>query len=96
MANSTFLKTTAGVLPYKFDWSEWLGSGETISTKTVTADDGITVDSSSITDSNTSVTVRLSGGSDNKEYKVTCEITTSDSNTDSRTMTVMVRTHRSD
>lgn len=83
----TFTKDPSAVLPYKFDWSEWLSEGETISAKTVTASAGITVDSSTVTDTNTTVTVILSGGTTGKKYRVTCEITTSASNTDQRTMT---------
>jgi len=59
------------VLDYKFDWkaktngsgaTDWLAVGETISTYTVTADAGLTKASDSKTDTNTSVTAWLSGG----------------------------------
>jgi hypothetical protein len=99
---STFTKTKdpAAVLDYKFDWkaltngsgvSDWLASGETISTKTITADAGITVDSSSITDTNTTVTVWLSGGTTLNDYLVTCRITTSSGRTDERTLLIQCR-----
>ena len=96
---STFLKDPDAVLDFKFDWaastngsgdSDWLASGETISTKTVTADSGITIDSSSITDTNTSVTVWLSGGTAETIYKVSCKIATSGSRTDERSILVRV------
>lgn len=87
---SRFTKDPAAVLDYKFDWSSWLASGETISTRTVTPATGITVDSSSITDTNTSVTVWLSGGTAGTEYTVACKIVTSAARTDERTLTIQV------
>lgn len=83
-------KDPSAVLDYKFDWSDWLGTGETISSKTITAETGITVDSSSITDSSTSVTVWLSGGTAVTVYKIACLITTSASRTDERTIEIYV------
>ena len=53
-------------------------------------DSGITVDSSSITDTNTSVTVWLSSGTAGTAYDVRCEIVTSASRTDERTMRILV------
>ena len=97
--SKTFQKDPDAVLDYKFDWksatngnggSDWLASGETISTRTITADDGITVDSSSITDTNTSVTVWLSGGAVGERYDVACKIVTSASRTDERTIHIRV------
>jgi len=94
-----FTKDPDAVLDYVFDWaastngtgsSDWLAAGETISTKTVTADTGITVASSSLTDANTSVTVWLSGGTAGTAYSVACKIATSASRTDERTMTIRV------
>lgn len=93
-------KDPDAVLDYRFDWapltngrgrSDWLASGETITSRTIVAESGITVDSSSITDAGTSVTVWLSGGTAGVDYEVTCRVTTSESRTDDRTMTVMVR-----
>ena len=100
--NTKFTKDPDAVLDYKFDWkpltngssggvSDWLASGETISTRTITASTGLTKDSDSLTDTNTSVTVWLSGGTAGEDYTVACEIVTSDSRTDERTMTVYVR-----
>lgn len=93
-------KDPDAVLDYKFDWkaetngngdSDWLASGETISTRTVTVDSGITKDSDALTDTNTSVTVWLSGGTDGADYEVACKIVTSASRTDERTAKVPVR-----
>lgn len=97
---SSFIKDPSAVLDYKFDWaaetnvsgaSDWLADGETISSKTVTASDGLTVDSSSITDTNTSVTVWLSGGVANTDYTVTCQIVTSANRTDERSINIQCR-----
>jgi hypothetical protein len=97
---SKFIKDPNAVLDFKFDFaaltngsgtSNWLATGETISTATVTADTGLTVDSSSITDTSTSVTVWLSGGTANTDYDVLCRIVTSASRTDDRTMVIKVR-----
>ena len=99
MPQTQFLKDPDAVLDYKFDWrastngtgdSDWLAAGETISSHTIDADTGITVDSSSQTDTNTSVTVWLSGGTAGTTYAVRCEIVTSGSRTDERTMRILV------
>lgn len=85
----TYLKDPDETLDYKFDFapstngtgnSDWLGSGETIATKTVSTDSpGLTVVNSTITDSSTSVTVWVSGGTAGNTYKVACKITTNNS-----------------
>ena len=96
----SFLKDPDAVLDYKFDWkaltngsgeSDWLQAAETISSHTIDADTGITVDSSALSDTNTSVTVWLSGGTAGTNYAVRCEIETSASRTDERTMTIRCR-----
>ncbi len=100
--NNVFLKDPSAVLDYKFDWKanshgvagadgDWLGTTETISTKTITATTGITVDSSSLTDSNTSVTVWLSGGTAGSTYTVACKIVTAAGRTDERSIIVRVQ-----
>lgn len=100
MGTFSAVKDPADVLDYKFDFAnttnggtktDWLESGETISTRTITAEDGITVDSSSITDSDTSVTVWVSGGTVDNNYDIACKITTSASRTIERTLTLTVR-----
>jgi len=101
MSSQRFTKDPNAVLDYKFDWAastnstgntDWLDTtnSETISSKTVTADSGLTVDSSSITDTNTSVTAWLSGGTVGQQYEVVCQIVTSASRTDERSITIVV------
>lgn len=93
-------KDPADVDSFKFDFkalqngnglSNFLATAETILTRTVTVDAGITKDSDAITDTNTSVTVTLSGGSDNIDYTIACKITTSTGRTIERSAVVQVR-----
>ena len=82
------LKDPSAVLDYAFDWTEWLATGETIANYTITADTGITVDSS--TEDAGKVTVWLSGGTAGINYKVACLITTAAGRTDERTIWIKV------
>lgn len=82
------LKDPSAVLDFVFDWTEWLATGETITDHTITADTGITVDSS--TESDGKVTVWLSGGTAGINYKVACLITTTAGRTDERTLWIRV------
>ena len=82
------LKDPSAVLDYVFDWTEWLATVETITDHTITADTGITVDSS--TESDGKVIVWLSGGEAGKWYKVACKITTSAGRIDERTLHIRV------
>lgn len=93
MASNVFVKDPDATLKYKFDWSSWLAMGETISSQVITAETGITADSGTITDSSTTVTVELSGGTAGNYYDVACKITTSDSQIDERTIKIQCR-HR--
>jgi len=88
---SSFVKDPDAVLDYKWDWSDWLVTGETISSHTIPTVTGITLDSSSITDTDTSVTAWYSSGTALTDYDVTCQIVTSDSREDDRTVTFKVR-----
>jgi hypothetical protein len=82
------LKDPSAVLDFAFDWTGWLAAGETITDHTITADTGITVDSS--TESDGKVTVWLSGGTAGINYKVACLITTTAGRTDERTLWIRV------
>ena len=66
-------KAPGATKDYVWDWSEWLGTDQ-ITVRAVSADAGITVDSSAFT--TTTVTAILSGGTHGKSYRVTCTITT--------------------
>ena len=82
------LKDPSAVLDYAFDWTGWLAAGETITDHTITADTGITVDSSAEYDGK--VTVWLSGGTAGENYKVACLVETSAGRTDERTIWIKV------
>lgn len=92
-----FLHDPDARLDYRFDWraltngygtSNWLATGETIVDTTVTADAGLTVDSSSVVSDDTAVVVWLSGGAVGGRYYVTCHIVTSAGREDDRTITI--------
>ena len=84
------IKDPQAVLDYIFDWSAWL-AGDTISTQTLTSDDGITIDSSVVGGENTNVTAWVSGGTAGKSYRVTSRVTTVGGRTDERLIVILVR-----
>ncbi len=84
-----YLKDPEATLDYKFNWLAWL-DGDTIATQVVTIDDGATVESSAITDTNTSVTAFVSGGTVGRSYVLSCKITTVGGRTDERSLTILV------
>lgn len=78
-------KKAADVLDYRFDFapktngtggSDWLEAGDTIDTWTVTAATGLTVDSSTREDANTSILAWFSSGTKGRVYKASCKIVT--------------------
>ena len=83
-----FEKDPQAVLDYAFDWSDWLDSGETIASTTITVASGLTKDSDSESDG--IVIIWLSGGTAGTSYTVACKIVTSSSRTDERSITIMV------
>jgi len=99
----TINKDPQAVLDYTWDWkaltngstdpdaTDWLASGETISSHTVTPASGLDKDSSALTDTNTSVTAWLSGGTAGTHYEVVCHIVTSAGREDDRTLKVYVK-----
>jgi hypothetical protein len=85
---TSFLKDPAAVLDFSWDWSAWLGS-DTISTATVTAESGLTVNSSGVVGG--VVTGWLSGGSVGITYMVTCQVVTVGGRTDERSISILCR-----
>lgn len=74
MANiPQFTKDPNEKLDYFFDWSSWLGT-DTINSISVTSSPGITIVSTSNTA--TSVTAWISGGTSGTPYQITCQVTT--------------------
>ena len=102
---NTFIKDPQAVLDYKFDWkpltngsgdTDWLDTAETITTATITISPSVAVtglikDSQSLTDTDTSVTVWLSSGTNNVNYTVACKIVTNALRTDERSITICVK-----
>lgn len=80
-------------LPYAVDWSAWLANeGDTASSATWIAPDGIVQEASpapSLTDG--VATAWFSGGTDGKDYRITCRLTTTGGRVDDRTVTIKVR-----
>lgn len=89
MVEKNFDKDPSAILDYAFDWTDWLETGETISSHVITVEAGITKDSDS--EASGIVIVWLSGGTHGEDYIVACKITTSDSRTDERSVNIRCR-----
>lgn len=81
-------KDPSDVLDWAFDWSNWLATGETIASHTVTVQSGLTLDSS--TDTADTVTAWISGGTVGVKYTVACLINTDQGRTAERTIYIQV------
>lgn len=91
MALTSFVKDPDANLDYVFDWSDWLETGETISSYVTTVPAGLTKGTES--ELSGKVAVWLSGGTANSVYQVACKITTSLGRIDERTIEIDVQ-HR--
>lgn len=80
-------KDAVDVRDYTFDWSSILGD-DTISSSDWVADTGLTIDSD--TNTTTSTTVWISGGTTNQAYRVYNTVVTTDGRTYKRFMIVLV------
>lgn len=87
--SNMFIKDPNATLDFGFDWSEWLESGETISSYVLYVGSGLT----KVSDVNTSgsVIVWLSSGSAGNRYTVACQITTTSGRIDERTIKIDVK-----
>ena len=97
---NTFTQDPDALLDYVYDWkaltngsgaSDWLATGETISSIVITSPSGITDDAGTITGTGTTVTVWISGGTAGTDYDVVCSIVTSDAREDDRTIVIQIR-----
>lgn len=85
----TFRKDPNAVLDYVIDWgTSYLATDEEISSVTWTLATGITESSKSNTA--TTATIFLSGGTAGESYDIACKIVTNQGRTDERTFTVQV------
>jgi len=85
----SFIKDPQAVLDFNWDWSAWLGEGETITERTVTADAGLTINSSSIAGG--VVSAWVASGVAGTTYIVACAITTSAGRTETRRIQIVVQ-----
>lgn len=86
-----FTKDPDAKLDYTRDWSAWLAAAgdDTIDTSTWIVPAGLTAGAESQTD--TSTTIWLSGGTVGERYSVTNRVTTTGGRIDDRTFTIDIR-----
>jgi hypothetical protein len=82
-----YIQDPDATLDYVIDWSTWLGA-DTISDSSWSATSGITIDSDSNT--TTTATVWLSGGTPGQTYAVTNHIITAAGREDDRTLFIRI------
>jgi hypothetical protein len=85
---NTFIKDPDALLDYTVDWSEWLMEDDEIASADWVVPAGLTEESASNTAS--TATVWLSGGTAGSEYDVVSRIVTADGREDDRTITIQV------
>lgn len=89
-AKATITKDPDAVLDYTFDWATYLEDiSDTISSKEIVVDTGITCDSSTI--SGSTVIAWISGGIAGMIYRVTCRITTAAGRIDDRSIYIAIK-----
>jgi len=84
----TFRKDPHAKLDYGFDWSDWLATGETISTSEWAVPTGITQESTEKGD--TSTKIWLSGGTVGETYIIANKVITSLGRIDERSFEIVV------
>lgn len=84
----TAVKDPQSTLDYRFDWSAWLTT-DTITTVAWTVPAGIT--QTAATNTTTTATIWLSGGTVGTRYTVVCRITTAAGRIDERSLLVSVQ-----
>lgn len=85
------IKDPQAELDYAIDWSDWLSDGDTIDSSTWSVsgqDSALLIDAT--TNTTTSATVWLSGGTVGKSYSVANRVVTSQGRTDDRTIKIVV------
>ena len=89
-------KDTEAILTYTLDWTDWLTNGETISSSIYTVEtisgDADPLTKVSQSNSTTATTVKISGGTQGKIYRVYNTIITSGGLTERRYFRIKVET----
>lgn len=80
-------KSPGGNLDFGFDWSDWLATGESVTSVTAEVSSGLTLGTTSFTTTTTSSFI--SGGAVGGTYNMTHTITTA-TRTDERSVTIKV------
>lgn len=88
MTVGAYVKDSNATKDYQVDWAKWLVLGDTIATSTFIVPAGITKQSESNTV--TTSTVWLSGGTTGTEYLVVARITTAQGRTEDQTLIILV------
>ncbi len=88
MTLGTEVKDPADTADYTVNWALWLATAETISSVAWTVPTGIT--NSATTNTTTTATIRLTGGTADTEYTIACKVTTSAGQIAERSFTVRV------
>lgn len=81
-------KDPYAILDYSLDFQNWMPSGDTITSITVSADAGITIDSTTNTDY--IATANISGGTAGNIYNIEFKIVTTNGLRDSRNFRIKV------
>lgn len=82
-----YIKDPADILDYQLDWSSWLGA-DTISASTWTVPSGITQVTE--TETTTTATIWLSGGTAGQSYTLANKIVTAGGRTCERSIVIVV------
>ncbi|MGE0460880.1 MAG: hypothetical protein AB7Q16_05885 [Vicinamibacterales bacterium] len=85
----SYIKDPEALLDYPIDWSDWLGADTITGTPVWTVPAGLTLAAESNT--TTTATAWLSGGTDGVDYIVECKITTVGGRVDERSIRIAVR-----
>lgn len=84
-----YIKDPGATLDYSFDWTDWLGSNETITATSWTVPAGLTKVSETF--SAYVSTCRISGGTVGNTYTVTCQISTNTGEVDQRSLNLVIQ-----
>lgn len=83
------VKDPDATLDYVFNWTTYLGGADTISSVAWTVGAGLTNVATSNT--TTTATIRISGGTAGQDYEVACRVTLASGQIDERTLKIQVR-----